>query len=1393
MPPPIMRERSIGSNGGPATPVSQSGRITPTGITMGLNVPGSRATSTFDDLLSELDSALLTGVMADRTPLPSAAPSTNRSNTSPLLTPNGLSDGSDRGRDTNRAPAARTASNASSAAGGLVSSPRAEPQALSVGQQAVLKEQKRREAERIAKEKAEQARREKERIDRERAEEEERVRLAELREKELEMERQRKAKEKRELDRRYIELEDATRRAQEMESVGFEAALRNTSELERSIAQIVVPDYVRGLIRTLKADNNTLSPTPDDFIFKDGFSDWQKTFGVSLQDVLCDLLRLRFIDPPPPARSARSPQSAATVDLFFKVMEARDLQAKEGKSRDAYCKIEIGEMSETQSSASRLQERAAANTEVFMTEVVARSLKPYWNQHLDVAGRVLSDKIVVSVWDVKKDYFLGQVRLSVGDVVSRCRREGYVSEWFRLEARSARSKDKYVGGEILLEFNIQAESAPEQRSEFAETPVGQLQMRLVRAGLNFKSLYRTLLRSCLVLDMLAVEQPNEAAAELLSPESNMCLQVWAKFWLLGDAFRVVAYLELLFNKYKSYEVPVRALLNAYEAVYANMKQSQEWLTVYDKPALVELLEEMQHYYRTQVTKYKEFYPKNKPEEALESTILMLRMIHKNPIYREIHQDLPQSFRIEIKGIMVVACNERYQKLLQLAAPLDENDVEAVVDGVAKLTELLTEEIVADSKYFKKPFEMELDIVRLTAECYLRNLNSTMEQHYIDTLQAEDLVVTASKSVFILYKRLKVLDDKLLKIVPAIKKTPYYTSFTYERWFSPFVFKWLDHLSTQTLRWVTNAVKADTFEAVGERDDEGNPPHSSSVTDLFSAVYQELGFIAELGWSNEIQSAGFFQNFAKTVNRAVEQYCDAIGMGEIKVESTTGTAWTSLLQSRSDRQIGPKDITTESCVKLCNIEFSLTKLDDMYRLMNVASLTRTVRNYRATLAPSRKTPTSSPATSNINSASSPLGDGDTIKGAFRIELAYAENLKPVTKAGLANAYLVVRVPENTVVPPPDPDDMTTGATPSSPTTIASSLSSGKLRRNSESLTTPLVLTGSMCELARTRAIYDTVNPTWDEAFTTLLPPVSHLEVAVFSRNLITSDELCGKTIIDFNPRVSKLRRKLVDHLTHDVFVDLEPQGRVLIRFTMEGEEEDVDFWFRRMMHQISPYVREVLLKSLKEHEAAPLPSKSIFSPLMSAVHYSNQTQTGIPIDQPVTSAEADVLLAPLSDYLNKNLEILCRLMSPSMAQEVIKRVWDEALSILEAALVPALFGQLERDRRVLNRRQLSMAEWALRILRDFFHADGEELGLPIKVLEGRKYVELTGLITSYLMELPRLRREYEISLQQGREKELVIRLVRLRIERQEDVTAADREEGRKWIDQQLVVRREKKGL
>ena len=156
---------------------------------------------------------------------------------------------------------------------------------------------------------------------------------------------------------------------------------------------------------------------------------------------------------------------------------------------------------------------------------------------------------------------------------------------------------------------------------------------------------------------------------------------------------------------------------------------------------------------------------------------------------------------------------------------------------------------------------ELDIVRLTAELQLKHFILTLEDSG-DILSREEAVKSGSKVVFEFYKRVRLMNDRYAKIVPGLTSRSSGAGFNVEGWFSPFMYKWLQYLTTKTIDWVDNAVKNDNFQPGDGYDEDGETTHSSSITDLFSVIYSELEFITDLEWSNSVQNAQFFQMFAK---------------------------------------------------------------------------------------------------------------------------------------------------------------------------------------------------------------------------------------------------------------------------------------------------------------------------------------------------------------------------------------------------------------------------------------------------------------------------------------------------------------------------------------------------
>jgi hypothetical protein len=87
-------------------------------------------------------------------------------------------------------------------------------------------------------------------------------------------------------------------------------------------------------------------------------------------------------------------------------------------------------------------------------------------------------------------------------------------------------------------------------------------------GVDNRSLFKTLLRSCLTLDLYT---PSGRRSEILSDESISMLKLWTRFWSISEACQIVAYLAILFHKFQLDKVPVSEVLKSFHFLYANMK------------------------------------------------------------------------------------------------------------------------------------------------------------------------------------------------------------------------------------------------------------------------------------------------------------------------------------------------------------------------------------------------------------------------------------------------------------------------------------------------------------------------------------------------------------------------------------------------------------------------------------------------------------------------------------------------------------------------------------------------------------------------------------------------------------------------------------------------------
>lgn len=93
-------------------------------------------------------------------------------------------------------------------------------------------------------------------------------------------------------------------------------------------------------------------------------------------------------------------------------------------------------------------------------------------------------------------------------------------------------------------------------------------------------------------------------------------------------------------------------------------------------------------------------------------------------------------------------------------------------------------------------------------------------------------------------------------------------------------------------------------------------------------------------------------------------------------------------------------------------------------------------------------------------------------------------------------------------------------------------------------------------AKTRTIYDDFDPRWDETFDIAIRQPSWFMVTVRHRNLSGKHDLVGRAYLRLDPS------QYVDFISKDVLLPLNTKGHVLLRVSMEGERDDIQFHFGR---------------------------------------------------------------------------------------------------------------------------------------------------------------------------------------------------------------------------------------
>jgi Ca2+-dependent lipid-binding protein len=109
------------------------------------------------------------------------------------------------------------------------------------------------------------------------------------------------------------------------------------------------------------------------------------------------------------------------------------------------------------------------------------------------------------------------------------------------------------------------------------------------------------------------------------------------------------------------------------------------------------------------------------------------------------------------------------------------------------------------------------------------------------------------------------------------------------------------------------------------------------------------------------------------------------------------------------------------------------------------------------------------------------------------------------------------------------------------------------------------------LAKTRVIPRNLNPRWDESVDITVSGPLNIIATVWDYDMIGDHDFVGRTSLKLDPV------HFSDYLPREFWLDLDTQGRILIRVSMEGERDDIQFHFAKAFRHLKRTERDMVRK------------------------------------------------------------------------------------------------------------------------------------------------------------------------------------------------------------------------
>lgn len=810
-----------------------------------------------------------------------------------------------------------------------------------------------------------------------------------------------------------------------------------------------------------------------------------------------------------------------------------------------------------------------------------------------------------------------------------------------------------------------------------------------------RSVYRFVLAQALSFDLKDTSlEPSEATSttpsiKLLSKQSTELLNEMALRWRIPRSSRVVIFLDIVRQKFLEQEIDLDTLDVAFtfikEPVSENKRSSivmtsalyerEKW-TIADLVLMQNLIHTLHEGLLRELYEAIMMSYDPKPSPVLGPILYVIDThIRQDPAFST-GREQQEQFRVLVADGLATKAREVYGSYVEKEIPQEQEAWEFY--HVIQLGKAVIKLAEKTQKRFKKNREIcGVDPFVVLLECVLSSYAEDARDIIGRILQgaAEREQEVPIQDGFDLYKELSEVRRIHSAALPEI---PF--PFQIESLLAEFVWRWIRMSNEQIKGWVENAVKQDRFTVrteVPKAIPTEDERHSVSVIDIFRSFNQIIDQISQLNWDDDLGYAKFMTALSKAIGDGLARYCELLDqIFSREMDRLTPEQEAAASQTRQEKWMQLAKDTWNNKERVEPFQFYATSF---VKLNDIAFAIRQWDKLEREINVDA-------CMEVIQRNNSPVAQRQrkNTNFVFTIKIVEAEDLKACDINGLSDPYVV--------------------------------LTDEYQKR-----------------LSKTRVIMNNLNPRWDDTVDIVTKSPLNIIATIWDWDNFGDHDYVGRTSLKLDPA------HFSDFMPREYWLDLDTQGRLLLRVSMEGERDDIQFYFGRTFRTLKRTERDMTrkitdkLSAYINHCLSRRALRSLLNrgiSISSVSSYFNRNRQSAAL-VPSGPTDVDVLnaLKPLFAYFDDNFAIMNQTLTSEGMIMVMTRLWKEVLVTIESILVPPLSDKPSQQ-RPLTQQELDVVFKWLQLLFDFFHAvdeeTGEENGVPTNVLKSPKYHEIQTL-------------------------------------------------------------------